>query len=44
MDNYANYFIQSFIECCTPQQRLLLLEAIKDMVKVAQSPKGTHAI
>jgi hypothetical protein len=45
VDTYGNYFSQRLIQCCSPQQRLQILNAIiKDFIMISCHNSGTHSI
>ena len=45
VDVYGNYFCQKMIQICSKDQRILILENIKDnLVQISKDNSGTHAI
>lgn len=44
-DTYGNYMCQTLFQSCSSQQRLSLLEAMKEqLISIATDPKGTHSL
>jgi len=44
-DVYGNYMCQTLFQSCSANQRLILLEGMRnEMITVARNPRGTHSL
>lgn len=44
-NKYGNYFMQKLLQCCTAEQRVLIIKNVKDyFVHISCHPIGTHSM